>query len=60
VAGLVGISDSYLSKLLNGHRSRPSRDLLLALGYVWGIRDLDEIDQILEAANHPKLTRPAQ
>jgi hypothetical protein len=59
VAGAAGISESYLSKLLNGRRLRPSRDVLLALGLVWGIRSLDEIDEILEAANHPKLTRPA-
>jgi hypothetical protein len=60
VAGLVGISESYFSKLVNGHRRRPSRDLLLSLGYVWGIRELDDIDKILEAAGHPKLSRPAQ
>jgi transcriptional regulator with XRE-family HTH domain len=59
VAGAVGVSESYLSKLLNGHRLRPSRDLLLALAYVWGIRRLEEIDRILEAANHPRLSRPA-
>lgn len=59
VAGEVGVSESYLSKLLNGHRLRPSRDHLLALAYVWGICRLDEVDRILEAANHPKLTRPA-
>jgi hypothetical protein len=58
VAGRVGISESYFSKLLNGHRCRPSRDLLLALGYVWGIQELDDIDRILEAAGHPKLSHP--
>jgi hypothetical protein len=58
VAGLSGISESYLSKLLVGCRRRPSRDVLLILAYVWGIRYPDEVDRILEAAGHPKLSRP--
>lgn len=58
VAGLSGISESYLSKLMTGCRRRPSRDVLLTLGYVWGIRNPYEVDRILEAAGHPKLSRP--
>jgi|GEM_PF-2864497 len=58
VAGLSGISESYLSKLMLGCRRRPSRDVLLTLGYVWGIRNPDEVDCILEAAGHPRLLRP--
>lgn len=59
VAGTAGISESYFSKLLNGHRCRPSRDLLLAVGLIWGIRDPGEMDHILDAAGHPGLSRPA-
>lgn len=58
VAGMAGISESYLSKLLNGQRCRPSRDLLLALGLIWSIRAVSEMDEILEAAGHPRLSRP--
>lgn len=54
-AGLAGISESYLSKLLSGRRCRPSRDLLIGLALVWGVRQLDELNQILVAASLPPL-----
>jgi hypothetical protein len=53
------LDDSYISRLLSGERSRPSRDALILLGG-WGLGlAVEEVDELLLAAEYRPLVLPA-
>ena len=53
------LDESYVSRLLSGERDNPSREALILLG-CWGL-DLavEEIDEVLMAADYKPLVLPA-
>jgi hypothetical protein len=53
------LGDSYVSRLLSGERLNPSRDALVLLG-CWGLElGVDEMDELLIAAEYKPLVLPA-
>lgn len=53
------LADSYVSRLLSGDRLNPSRDALVLLG-CWGLElSVDEMDELLIAAEYKPLVLPA-
>ena len=53
------LDESYLSRLISGERSRPSRDALILLGS-WGLGlAVEEVDELLLAADYRPLVLPA-
>jgi hypothetical protein len=53
------LGDSYVSRLLSGERLNPSRDALVLLG-CWGLElRVDEMDELLIAAEYKPLVLPA-
>lgn len=53
------LADSYVSRLLSGERLNPSRDALVLLG-CWGLElSVDEMDELLIAAEYKPLVLPA-
>ncbi len=53
------LGDSYVSRLLSGERLNPSRDALVLLG-CWGLElSVDEMDELLIAAEYKPLVLPA-
>ncbi len=53
------LADSYVSRLLSGDRLNPSRDALVLLG-CWGLElSVDEMDELLIAADYKPLVLPA-
>ena len=53
------LADSYVSRLLSGDRSNPSRDALVLLG-CWGLElSVDEMDELLLSADYKPLVLPA-
>jgi len=53
------LADSYVSRLLSGERLNPSRDALVLLG-CWGLElSVDEVDELLIAADYKPLVLPA-
>jgi len=53
------LADSYVSRLLKGDRINPSRDALVLLG-CWGLElSVDEMDELLIAAEYKPLVLPA-
>jgi transcriptional regulator with XRE-family HTH domain len=53
------LADSYVSRLLSGDRLNPSRDALVLLG-CWGLElRVDEMDELLIAAEYKPLVLPA-
>ncbi len=59
VAGDAWLDESYLSRLLSGERDNPSRDALILLGN-WGLElAVEEVDEVLIAADKKPLVLPA-
>jgi hypothetical protein len=53
------LADSYISRILSGERLKPSRDALVLLGS-WGLElSVDEMDELLIAADYKPLVLPA-
>ena len=53
------LDESYVSRLLSGERDNPSRDALILLGN-WGLElAVEEVDEILIAADYKPLVLPA-
>lgn len=53
------LDNSYVSRLLSGQRANPSRDALILLGS-WGLElSVDEVDELLIAADFRPLVLPA-
>jgi len=53
------LADSYVSRLFSGDRLNPSRDALVLLG-CWGLElSVDEMDELLIAAEYKPLVLPA-
>ena len=53
------LDESYVSRLLSGERDNPSRDALILLGN-WGLElAVEEVDEVLLAANYKPLVLPA-
>jgi hypothetical protein len=53
------LDESYVSRLISGERSHPSRDALILLGG-WGLElDVHELDEVLIAAEYKPLVLPA-
>jgi hypothetical protein len=53
------LDESYVSRLISGERSHPSRDALILLGG-WGLElDVHELDELLIAAEYKPLVLPA-
>lgn len=53
------LDNSYVSRLLSGQRAKPSRDALILLGS-WGLElPVDEVDELLIAADFRPLVLPA-
>lgn len=53
------LSSSYLSRLFSGERFAPSRDVLILLG-AWGLElAVEELDELLMAADYKPLVPPA-
>jgi transcriptional regulator with XRE-family HTH domain len=53
------LDNSYVSRLLSGQRLNPSRDALILLG-CWGLElSVDEMDELLIAAEFRPLVLPA-
>lgn len=53
------LGDSYVSRLLSGERLNPSRDALVLLG-CWGLElSVNEMDELLIAAEYKPLVLPA-
>ena len=53
------LDESYVSRLLSGERDRPSRDALILLGG-WGLElAVEEVDELLMAADFKPLVLPA-
>ena len=53
------LDESYVSRLLSGQRSHPSRDALILLG-AWGLElAVHELDELLIAAEYKPLVLPA-
>lgn len=53
------LDESYVSRLLSGERDGPSRDALILLGN-WGLElAVEEVDELLMAADYKPLVLPA-
>ena len=53
------LDESYVSRLLSGERDNPSRDALILLGN-WGLElAVEEVDELLIAADYKPLVLPA-
>src|SRR4030042_57971 len=53
------LDESYVSRLLSGERDNPSRDALILLGS-WGLElAVEEVDELLLAADYQPLVLPA-
>jgi hypothetical protein len=53
------LDESYVSRLISGERSHPSRDALILLGG-WGLElDVHELDEVLIPAEYKPLVLPA-
>jgi transcriptional regulator with XRE-family HTH domain len=53
------LDESYVSRLLSGERDNPSREALLLLGG-WGLElAVEEVDELLIAAEYKPLTLPS-
>ena len=53
------LDESYVSRLLSGGRDNPSRDALILLGN-WGLElAVEEVDELLIAADYKPLVLPA-
>ncbi len=53
------LDESYVSRLLSGERDGPSRDALILLGN-WGLElAVEEVDELLIAADYKPLVLPA-
>lgn len=53
------LDNSYVSRLLSGQRANPSRDALILLG-CWGLElSVEEMDELLIAAEFRPLVLPA-
>ena len=53
------LDESYVSRLLSGERDNPSRDALILLGN-WGLElAVEEVDELLLAADYKPLVLPA-
>ena len=53
------LDESYVSRLLSGERDNPSRDALILLGN-WGLElPVEEVDELLLAADYKPLVLPA-
>src|SRR3990172_8886802 len=53
------LEESYVSRLLSGERDNPSRDALILLGN-WGLElAVEEVDELLLAADYKPLVLPA-
>ena len=53
------LDESYVSRLLSGERGNPSRDALILLG-TWGLElAVEEVDELLLAADYKPLVLPA-
>jgi transcriptional regulator with XRE-family HTH domain len=53
------IDDSYVSRLLSGERESPSRDALILLGAFGLGLAVEEVDELLMAADYKPLVLPA-
>jgi transcriptional regulator with XRE-family HTH domain len=55
VARDAWLDESYLSRLLSGERENPSRDVLILLGS-WGLElAVEDVDELLDAADYKAL-----
>ena len=55
----AGLDESYVSRLLSGERSNPSREAIILLGG-WGLElTVEEVDELLLAADYKPLVLPA-
>ena len=53
------LDESYVSRLFSGERTNPSRDALILLGN-WGLElAVEEVDELLIAADYKPLVLPA-
>jgi len=53
------LDESYVSRLLSGERSNPSREAIILLGG-WGLElAVEEVDELLLAADYKPLILPA-
>jgi len=53
------LDESYVSRLFSGERTNPSRDALVLLG-AWGLElAVEEVDELLMAADYKPLVLPA-
>ena len=53
------LDESYVSRLLSGERDSPSRNALILLG-CWGLElAVEEVDELLMAADYKPLVLPA-
>lgn len=52
-----GVDVKYLHDLETGRKARPSRDILIRLGFGLNL-DLSDVDLLLLTAGHPTLTPP--
>lgn len=55
VAQACDLDHTYVHYILNG-KKRPGRDVIIALGFVYGLERI-EVDEILLLADHPPLGR---
>ena len=59
VAHDAWLDESYVSRLLSGERSNPSREAIILLGG-WGLGlAVEEVDELLLAADYKPLVLPA-
>jgi len=59
VARDAWLDESYVSRLLSGERSNPSREAIILLGG-WGLGlAVEEVDELLLAADYKPLVLPA-
>ena len=53
------LDESYVSRLLSGERDHPSRDALILLGAFGLELPVEEVDEVLMAADYKPLVLPA-
>ena len=57
--GDAWLDKSYLSRLLSGERDNPSRDVLILVGN-WGLElAVEDVDELLMAADYKALVPPS-
>jgi transcriptional regulator with XRE-family HTH domain len=59
VARDAWLDESYVSRLLSGERDHPSRDALILLGAFGLELPVEEVDELLMAADYKPLVLPA-